>query len=92
MIFFYILGYLLTRKELLYETKRILDIDKRKTVFRDNLPGKGWYKAFRMRNPELVERTPAALGHQRAAISMSMIQGLLRVPSYFSFAPLYLYV
>lgn len=75
--YIYILGYPLTRKELLFETKRIMDIDGRKTPFKDNLPGKGWFKAFFKRNPDLVERTPAALGHQRAAISFAMIQGYL---------------
>ena len=68
-------GYPLTWKELTFETKKVLDLDGRKTPFKDNLPGKGWFKAFKARNPDLAERTPAALGYQRAGISLDMLKG-----------------
>lgn len=67
-------GYPLTRKELLLEVKKILDLDGRKTAFRDNLPGKDWYKRFRQRNPELTMRTPQSLGHERAMINKDMVE------------------
>lgn len=69
------IGYPLTRKELLREVKRILDIDGRPTSFKDNLPGKDWFQKFKKRHPEIALRTPMALGQERASISYDMILG-----------------
>ena len=40
------IGYPLTKDQLLWEVKHILDLDGRKTKFTDNLPGRAWYQAF----------------------------------------------
>lgn len=68
------IGYPITRKELCFEVKRIMDMDGRKTPFKDNLPGYDWYTAFMKRHSKLSERIPQALRHERAAISMPMVQ------------------
>ena len=54
----------MTRKEICVEVKRILDLDERKTPFPNNMPGRGWFDAFKARNPDFVERTPTTLRHK----------------------------
>ncbi|XP_069133297.1 uncharacterized protein [Argopecten irradians] len=68
------IGYPITRKEICYEVKRLMDMDGRKTPFTENPPGYNWYMGFLQRHPTLSERTPQALGHERAHISMPMIE------------------
>ncbi|XP_033760780.1 jerky protein homolog-like [Pecten maximus] len=68
------IGYPITRKKLSFEVKRLMDLDGRKTPFKDNLPGYDWYTSFMKRHPDLSERIPQALGHERAAISVPMVE------------------
>ncbi|XP_060556862.1 uncharacterized protein LOC132717417 [Ruditapes philippinarum] len=67
------IGYGRTRQELLTTVKKILDDDGRKTPFKDNRPGKDWYRGFVKRHPELTERAPMQLGKERAVITPSKI-------------------
>jgi hypothetical protein len=62
-----------TRQELLTTVKKIFDNDGRKTPFKDNRPGKDWYRGFIKRHPELTERAPMQLGKQKPVITPSKI-------------------
>ncbi|XP_053406593.1 uncharacterized protein LOC128559316 [Mercenaria mercenaria] len=68
-------GYPLKKDELLHEVKKVLDHDKRPTPFNNNLHGKDWFYGFKKRHPEISQRTAMTLGHQRAGINESMING-----------------
>ncbi|XP_060791261.1 homeobox and leucine zipper encoding b isoform X2 [Neoarius graeffei] len=67
--------YPLTRAEFLFQVKKVLDIDGRKTSFTNNLPSKGWFYLFCKRHPEITERVPQLLARERASISFEMLQG-----------------
>ena len=67
------IGYPLTSKEFRLEIKRILDLDGRATDSKDNYPGRQWMSTFAKRHPELSFRTPMGLGHERACVSMEMV-------------------
>ena len=69
------IGYPLTKMEFLKEVKRILDIDGRETVFKNNLPGYKWFELFKKRNPDMAMRTPMSLGHERSKVSQEMVEG-----------------
>ena len=69
------IGYPLSRNELLGEVKKIIDIDGRQTPFKDNIPGKDWFRRFTLRHPEVTLRKPMSLGHERAQVTMEKIQG-----------------
>nr|CAI5852989.1 unnamed protein product [Callosobruchus analis] len=49
--------------------QQLIKKDKRETPFKDGRPGKGWYKAFLRRHPEIVERTTEAVTAASAPIS-----------------------
>ena len=69
------IGYPLTKDQLLWEVKRILDFDGRKTKFTDNLPGKHWYRAFLKRHDDITRRVPQGISTGRAAITQEMVEG-----------------
>ena len=68
------IGYLLTKQQLLWEVKHILDYDGRKTKFTDNLPGDDWDKAFLKHNEDITQRIPQGISTGRAAITSEMIE------------------
>lgn len=72
------IGYGRTRQELYLTVKKILDDDGRKTPFKDNKPGKDWYKGFVKLHPELAEKTPMQLGKERAVITPAKIENWFR--------------
>ncbi|XP_041477169.1 uncharacterized protein LOC121425224 [Lytechinus variegatus] len=43
--------------------------DKRKTPFKEGMPGKKWLRCFFKRHPELSERKPELLGSERAVVT-----------------------
>nr|CAH7742610.1 unnamed protein product [Callosobruchus chinensis] len=49
--------------------QQLIKKDRRETPFKDGRPGKGWYKAFLRRHPEIVERTTEAVTAASAPIS-----------------------
>ena len=67
------IGYGRTRQELLITVKKILDEDGRKTPFKDNKPGRDYYRAFVKRHHSIIERTPMQLGKERAVISNARV-------------------
>ena len=69
------IGYPLSKQQLLWEVKRILDADGRQTKFTENLPGNDWYRGFLKRHPELSERKPQGISTARAAITKEMVEG-----------------
>ncbi|KAJ8049213.1 hypothetical protein HOLleu_01845 [Holothuria leucospilota] len=54
--------------------KKLVDEDERDTPFKNNLPGENWFNQFRLRHPELSERTGEALGKERAILSVKKIE------------------
>lgn len=68
-------GYPLIGYQLLAEVKKVLDHDGRPTPFKNNLPGKDWFKGFCNRHLDITQRNAMTLGHQRAIINKEMIQG-----------------
>lgn len=49
--------------------QNFINQSQRKTPFRNGLPGKGWYRAFIKRHPQLCLRTPEAVTNASACIS-----------------------
>ena len=68
------IGYPLTKDQLLWEVKRILDLDGRKTKFTDNLPGRAWYQGFLKRHQDITRRVPQGISTGRAAITREMVE------------------
>lgn len=67
------IGYGRTRQELLLTVKKILNVDGRRTPFKDNKPGEDWFYGFCKRHPEITVRTPMQLGKERAVITPESI-------------------
>ena len=68
------IGYLLTKDQLLWEVKCILDLDGQKTKFTDNLPGRAWYRAFLKRHSDITRRVPEGISMGRAPITREMVE------------------
>lgn len=64
--------------DLLNMVQKILREDKRKTPFKDCLPGKTWYYAFLKRHPELSLRTPEGLSKGRAIVTEESVRKWFR--------------
>jgi len=67
------IGYGRTRQELATTVKAILDDAGRTTKFKENKPGRQWFRGFFGRHPELTIRTTIQLGKERAIISKEKI-------------------
>ncbi|XP_005105750.1 uncharacterized protein LOC101853723 [Aplysia californica] len=65
------LGFGRTREDLKDAVKKILDAEKRTTIFKDNRPGKDWFQAFFKRHPHLSlsERALQVLGKEQAVVT-----------------------
>ena len=48
--------------------------EEKKTVFKDNRPGKAWIAAFFKRHPELSERMSQAVGKERAVVTRESLE------------------
>ena len=59
-------GYGIGRSEVTTLVQSYCKSQKRKTPFRDGVPGYDWWCGFRKRHPNLTERTPQALQIHRA--------------------------
>ena len=69
------IGYPLNRQGFSAEVKDILDRDRRRTPFKNNLPQKDWFSGFCKRHPDVSIRTPMSFGHERAIVNTDMING-----------------
>lgn len=76
-------GFPRRKENLQASVKKFLDIKARKTPFRDNIPGDGWYRAFLRRHPILTERQPEGVTNASSNVSKSDIckwfKGILRL-------------
>lgn len=63
-------GFPVTKDQLLESVQLFLNQHKRKTKFKDNLPGRKWYKGFMTRHKnEISKRTSQNLTPARASVS-----------------------
>ena len=60
------IGYGQTREQVLEMVRKIVEKDGRSNPFKDNKPGKKWWKLFHQRNPEVSLRIPEPLQLARA--------------------------
>lgn len=67
-------GFPVTKRQLLRSIQLYLNINKRKTVFNHNLPGRKWYDSFRRRHPRISEKISQNLTIRRAAVSADKIR------------------
>ena len=66
-------GFGLSKGAFLESVKTFLDKDGRSTPFRNNKPGKKWYRSFCRRNREIKTRKARPLEKKRAAITKQEI-------------------
>ena len=62
-------GFGLTVAEFLDCVKKFLDKDNRETPFKENRPGRKWFRSFMKRNPQVRLRNARPLDKKRAKIS-----------------------
>ncbi|XP_030752340.1 uncharacterized protein LOC115879587 [Sitophilus oryzae] len=62
-------GFPLRIEDVQHSVKGFLDAYPRENPFIDNMPGKGWYRSFLKRNPEVTLRTPEAITAASSNIS-----------------------
>lgn len=67
-------GFPVTKRQLLRSIQLYLNINKRKTIFNDNLPGRKWYNSFRDRHPNVSEKISQNLTVRRAEITADKIK------------------
>lgn len=67
-------GFPLRIDDIQYSVKNFLDKVPRKNPFSDNTPGRGWYKAFLRRHPDISLRTPEGITAASSNISESDIR------------------
>ncbi|XP_037038910.1 uncharacterized protein LOC119076333 [Bradysia coprophila] len=67
-------GFPVTKRQLKRSIQLYLNINKRKTVFKNNLPGRKWYNSFRQRHPKISEKISQNLTLRRAAVSADKIR------------------
>lgn len=67
-------GFPVTKRQLLRSVQLYLNINKRKTIFTNNLPGRKWYDSFRERHPLISEKLSQNLTVRRAAVSADKIR------------------
>ncbi|KAI4454312.1 hypothetical protein MML48_9g00016377 [Holotrichia oblita] len=84
-------GFPRNKSDIQTSVKSFLDASPRRTPFKDNTPGKNWYRAFSKRHSDLVSRTSEAVTKASSAVSesdirkwFSQIENYLKEKSYFS--------
>jgi len=68
-------GIPIQKQYLLDSIQKILSQDPRETPFKDNRPGKGWFKAFLQRHSNIAERCAEPICRGRAKLTESCIRG-----------------
>lgn len=67
-------GFPVTKRQLLRSIQLYLNVNKRKTVFKNNLPGRKWYNSFRRRHNKISEKMSQNLTVRRAAVTADKIR------------------
>lgn len=67
-------GFPRRKNDIQASVKNFLDMNPRQTPFKQNTPGRHWYKAFLARHPNLVNRTPEAVTKASSAVSENDIR------------------
>lgn len=67
-------GFPLTASELKDCVKTMLDLKGRQTIFKENRPGRSWFKSFLQRNPTLSIRLSENLNKSRASVTEENIR------------------
>ena len=67
-------GFPLREEDVQVSVKGFLDDQPRKTPFKDNRPGDGWYKGYLKRHPLLTERQPEGVTAASATVSEADIK------------------
>lgn len=68
-------GFPRRKDDVLVSVQDFLEKTGRKTIFKNNLPGKGWYQAFLKRHPKLTHRESEAVTRASANVSEADIRG-----------------
>ncbi|XP_062711605.1 uncharacterized protein LOC109424601 isoform X1 [Aedes albopictus] len=71
-------GYPITQKSLQYKVCNYLKTNPRPNPFKDNIPGKSWFKLFMNRHPDLSIRTPEAVTAASANVTEKDIRNWFR--------------
>nr|CAI5821863.1 unnamed protein product [Callosobruchus analis] len=61
-------GFPRRRHDIQTSVKSFLDANPRKNPFKNNIPGKHWYRAFLRRYPEIAIRTPEGVTTSSSSI------------------------
>lgn len=67
-------GFPVTKRQLLRSVQLYLNINKRKTAFKNNLPGRKWFNSYRERHPQISEKISQNLTVRRAAVTAENIR------------------
>nr|CAI5829451.1 unnamed protein product [Callosobruchus analis] len=67
-------GFPQRRHDIQTSVKSFLDDNPRKNPFKNNIPGKHWYRAFLRRHPEIAIRTPEGVTTSSSNVSESDIR------------------
>ncbi|XP_050509916.1 uncharacterized protein LOC126886858 [Diabrotica virgifera virgifera] len=67
-------GFPVTRSQLVDSVSKLIQNLKRKTPFKNYIPGKKWYNGFLAHHPEISKRVPQSLSSCRAAVTEQNIR------------------
>lgn len=67
-------GFPVTASELKDSVKTMLDLQQRQTIFKENLPGRSWFRSFLRRNETLSVRLAENLSKSRASVTKELIE------------------
>ncbi|KAL9702723.1 hypothetical protein quinque_006241 [Culex quinquefasciatus] len=76
-------GFPVTQEMLMGTVQQILIAQPRKNPFKNNCPGKKWFKLFRQRHPEIAIRTPEFITNASSKVSPEDIKGWYSVIDYY---------
>lgn len=67
-------GFPVTASELKDCVKTMLDLQQRETIFKENRPGRSWFRSFLRRNETLSVRLAENLSKSRASVTKELIE------------------
>lgn len=67
-------GFPVTASELKDSVKTMLDLQQRETIFKENRPGRSWFRSFLRRNEILSVRLAENLSKSRASVTTELIE------------------
>ncbi|XP_062557124.1 uncharacterized protein LOC134221982 [Armigeres subalbatus] len=74
-------GFPVSRRTLVFKVAEFLTENPRETPFKNNRPGRKWFKSFMRRNPGLSLRTPEAVSSASSRVSEEDIKGWFQTTS-----------